>query len=298
MDGAILVVAGTDGTMPQTKEHLLLANLVGVKNIVVFINKVDMIEDQEMVELVELEMREALAEFGYDGDNTPIVTGSALCAMEDRNPEIGVEAIKKLLDSVDEWIPDPMRELDKPFLMPIEGIFSIPGRGTVVTGRVERGEMKKGDAAEFVGLKSNVKTTITGLETFKQQLEVGQAGDQLGVLVRGVKREDVRRGMILCPPGSVVSHTQLKGQVYILKKEEGGRHTPFVNNYSPQLYTRTASVNTSMMLPEGVEMVMPGDDTELTLVLKHDIPLETGQRFTLRDGGKTIGHGVVTQILQ
>jgi elongation factor Tu len=217
---------------------------------------------------------------------------------KDRNPEIGVEAIKKLLDSVDEWLPDPTRELDKPFLMPVEGIFSIPGRGTVVTGRVERGEMKKGDMAEFVGLKSNIKTTITGLETFKQQLEVGQAGDQLGVLVRGVKREDVRRGMILCPPGSVVSHTQLKGQVYILKKDEGGRHTPFVNNYSPQLYTRTASVNTSMVLPEGVEMVMPGDDTELTLSLKHDIPLETGQRFTLRDGGKTIGHGVVTQILQ
>lgn len=269
-----------------------------MKKLVVYINKVDTIDDSDMVELVELDTRDVLTEYGFDGDNTPIITGSALCAMEDRNQELGVNSINTLLDAVDEWIPEPMRELDKPFLLPVETVYGIPGCGTVVTGRVERGEMKKGDAAEFVGLKSGLQTKIIGLEMFKQKLEVGRAGDQLGALVRGVKREDVKRGMVLCPPGSVLSHTQLKAQVYLMKKDEGGRHTPVVNNYSPQLFTRTANVNTSVLLPEGVEMFMPGDNKELTLTLKHDIPLEMGQRFTLRDGGKTIGYGVVNQIIQ
>lgn len=298
MDGAILVVDGTDGPMPQTREHLLLANQVGVKSVVIFINKVDMTNDSEMIDLVELEMREVLSEFGFDGDNTPVLKGSALCALEDKNPEIGRDAVLKLLEEVDNWIPTPERDYEKPFLLPVEDVFSIAGRGTVVTGRVERGTIKKGVPAEIIGLGVNIKTTITGLEMFHKNLDDGQAGDQLGALIRGVKREDIRRGMVVCHPGAITSHSQIKAQLYVLKKEEGGRHTPFVTNYAPQLFSRTANVTAIVQLPKDKELVMPGDDVELTLTLKNDIPLEKEQRFTLREGHKTVGMGVVTDIVK
>ncbi|EDO39883.1 predicted protein [Nematostella vectensis] len=302
MDGAILVVAGTDGQMPQTREHLLLANQaskcsVGVKDIVVYVNKADMIDDPELLELVELELRELLSEYGYDGDNTPIIIGSALCALEGKNDDLGINSIKKLLEAVDSHIPTPARDLDKPFLLPIEDVFSISGRGTVVTGRIERGVIKKGDEVEFVGHGSKIKTTVTGIEMFHKILDRGEAGDNLGALVRGVKREDVKRGMVLCQPGTVKSHSKFEAQVYILKKEEGGRHKPFVTSYTPQMYVRTGDVAATITLPEGKEFVMPGEDASFTVQLLFDVPLEQGLRFTLREGSKTVGTGVVTKIL-
>lgn len=298
MDGAILVVAATDGQMPQTREHLLLANQVGVKHIVVFINKADMVDDPELLELVELELREVLSQYGFDGDETPIVSGSALNALEGKDTSLGHESIMKLLKHVDEWIPTPTRDLDKPFLMPIEDVFSISGRGTVVTGRVERGVIKKGDEVEFVGHGSKTKTTVTGIEMFHKLLDRGEAGDNLGALVRGVKRDEVRRGMALSAPGTSRSNTKFKAQVYILKKEEGGRHKPFITNYQPQMYVRTGDVAATITLPEGKEFVMPGDDASFTVTLMFDMPLEVGLRFTLREGSKTVGTGVVTEIIE
>ncbi|XP_064392823.1 elongation factor Tu, mitochondrial-like isoform X2 [Halichondria panicea] len=251
MDGAILVVAGTDGSMPQTREHLLLAKQIGIDKLVVFINKADVINDPEVLELVEMEMREVLEHFKYDSENTPIIIGSALCALEGKNPEMGAESIMTLLNAVDEWIPEPVRVFDKPFLMPVENTYSIPGRGTVVSGQIERGKIKKGDEVEFVGYRSKLKTIVTGLEMFRKSLDFGQAGDQLGALVRGIKRDEVRRGMVMCAPGTVTGHTKIQAQVYVLKKEEGGRHKPFVTGFQPQLFTRTADMTVTMALPEG-----------------------------------------------
>lgn len=298
MDGAILVVAATDGQMPQTREHLLLASQVGIKHLVVYLNKADAVDDEEVLELVELEMREVLSEYGFDGDNTPIISGSALYALEDKEPEMGRETIVKLLKAVDEHIPTPDRELDKPFLLPVEDVFSIPGRGTVVTGRVERGTVKTGDEVEFVGHGAKGKTTITGIEMFHKLLDRGEAGDNLGALLRGTKREEVKRGMVLCAPGTIQPHTQFEAQVYILKKEEGGRHKPFVSNYQPQMYIRTADVSATITLPEGKDFVMPGEDASFTIKLMFDIALETGLRFTLREGSRTVGTGVVTKIIK
>ncbi|XP_065055274.1 elongation factor Tu-like isoform X1 [Rhopilema esculentum] len=298
MDGGILVVAATDGQMPQTREHLLLANQVGVKNLVVFINKADAVDDKEMLDLVELEMREILSQYGYDGDNTPVIIGSALCALEDRENEIGYNAILKLLEAIDSHIPTPTRDLDKPFLLPVEDTFSISGRGTVVSGRVERGRINKGDEVEITGHGTTLKTTVTGLEMFHKQLDNGQAGDNLGALVRGIKREDVKRGMVMCAPGSIKSYTKFDAQVYILKKEEGGRHKPFVSNYTPQLYVRTADVAAAIKLPEGVSFVMPGDDAKFSMALMHPLPIEIGTRFTLREGSRTVGTGVVTNLIE
>ncbi|KAL9981507.1 hypothetical protein ACROYT_G010214 [Oculina patagonica] len=298
MDGAILVVAATDGQMPQTREHLLLANQVGVKHLVVYLNKADIVEDEEVLELVELEMREVLSEYGYDGDNTPIITGSALCALEDKNPEMGKDSILKLLEAVDEYIPTPARDLDKPFLLPIEDVFSIAGRGTVVTGRVERGTIKSGDEVEVVGHGSKAKTIVTGIEMFHKLLDRGEAGDNLGALVRGLKREDVKRGMVLCAPGTVKSHTKFEAQVYILKREEGGRHKPFVSNYQPQMYIRTGDVAATITLPEGKDFIMPGEDATFTIKLMFDIAIEQGLRFTLREGSRTVGTGVNLLFLQ
>lgn len=299
MDGAILVVAATDGQMPQTREHLLLANQVGVKDLVVFINKADQMGgDEELLELVDMEIRELLSEYGYDGDNTPIIAGSALYALEDKDPSMGIDKIKELIEAIDEHIPLPARDLDKPFLMPIEDNFSIPGRGTVVTGSIERGVIKKGDEVEIIGHgKNTIKTTTTGLEMFHKQLDRGEAGDNLGALVRGVKREDVKRGMVLCAPGTVKAYTNFKAQVYILKKEEGGRHKPFLSNYTPQMYVRTGDVAATITLPEGKEFVMPGEDAAFSCTLMHPMPLENGLRFTLREGSRTVGTGVVTEVL-
>jgi len=298
MDGAILVVAATDGQMPQTREHLLLANQIGVKDLVVFINKVDIVDDDELMELVEMEVREMLTEYGYDGDETPIISGSALCALEDRKPEIGVEKINELIQAIDKHIPLPVRDLDKPFLMPIEMAFSIPGRGTVISGSIERGIVKKGDELELIGQGKNAKTIATGLEMFYKSLDSGEAGDCIGILVRSVKRDDAKRGMVLCAPGSVKTYKKCKAQVYILTKEEGGRHKPFVSNYKAQMYIRTGDVAAYMTLTEGKEFVMPGEDSSFVLDLLHETPLEKGLRFTLREGGRTIGTGVVTEILE
>eukprot|EP00128_Syssomonas_multiformis_P011843 Colp12_sorted_trinity150504_noHs@7517 len=297
MDGAIMVVAGTDGQMPQTREHMLLARQVGVKSLVIFINKADAVDDPEILDLVEMEMRDLLNEFGYDGDNTPVVKGSALCALEDRNPEIGEQAIIKLMEAVDAHIPQPVRELDKPFLMPVEDVFSIKGLGTVVTGRVERGVINKGDEVEILGMGKNFRTTITGLEMFHKQLDRGEAGDNLGALVRGLKREDIQRGQIICAPGTCKVHTQFEAELYVLKEEEGGRHTPFVNNYRPQMFFRTADVTVACNLPENKEMVMPGDNTPMTLSMQRPMPIEQGMRFTLREGNRTIGTGVISKII-
>ncbi|XP_002159524.1 elongation factor Tu isoform X1 [Hydra vulgaris] len=299
MDGAILVVAATDGQMPQTREHLLLANQIGVKNLCVFINKADMVDDKEIMDLVEMEIRELLTEYGYDGDNTPVIGGSALCALEGKKPELGVQKIQELLAAVDSHIPLPKRDLDKPFLMPVEDSFSISGRGTVITGSIERGIVKKGDELELVG-HSNVpiKTVATGLEMFHKSLEQGQAGDNLGALVRGLKREDVKRGMVLCAPGTVKAYTKCKAQVYILKKEEGGRHKPFVSNYTPQMYVRTGDVAATITLDAGKEFVMPGEDASFSLTLMHPTPLEKGLRFTMREGSKTVGTGVITEVIE
>ncbi|KAK5644390.1 hypothetical protein RI129_005690 [Pyrocoelia pectoralis] len=295
MDGAILVVAATDGVMPQTREHLLLAKQIGVNHIVVFINKVDA-ADAEMVELVEMEIRELMSEMGFDGDNVPVISGSALYALDGKDPEVGSKAILKLLDEVDKYIPTPTRELDKPFLLPVEHVYSIPGRGTVVTGRLERGVVKKGAECEFVGYTKKLKSTISGIEMFHQILDEAQAGDQLGALVRGVKRDDLRRGMVMCKPGSVKSNDHIEAQVYILNKEEGGRSKPFTSFIQMQMFCRTWDCSCQVVIPEK-EMVMPGEDSKLILKMIRPMVLEQGQRFTLRDGNLTLGTGVVTTVL-
>ena len=296
MDGAILVVSAADGPMPQTKEHILLAKQVGVPTMVVFLNKVDQVDDPELLELVELEIREELSKRDFDGDNIPIVSGSALAALEDKNPEIGQEAILKLMDAVDEWIPQPERPLDKPFLMPIEDVFSISGRGTVVTGRVETGIVKVGEEVEIVGIKDTQKTVVTGVEMFRKLLDQGQAGDNIGALIRGIGREDVERGQVLCKPGSIKPHTDFSAEVYVLSKDEGGRHTPFFANYRPQFYFRTTDVTGEVVLPEGTEMVMPGDNVTLGVKLIAPIAMDQGLRFAIREGGRTVGAGVVGTI--
>ena len=296
MDGAILVVSAADGPMPQTKEHILLAKQVGVPTMVVFLNKVDQVDDPELLELVELEIREELSKRDFDGDNIPIISGSALAALEDKTPEIGHEAILKLMAAVDEWIPQPERPLDKPFLMPIEDVFSISGRGTVVTGRVETGIVKVGEEVEIVGIRDTQKTVVTGVEMFRKLLDQGQAGDNIGALIRGVGREDVERGQVLCKPGSIKPHTDFSAEVYVLSKDEGGRHTPFFANYRPQFYFRTTDVTGEVVLPEGTEMVMPGDNVTLGVKLIAPIAMDPGLRFAIREGGRTVGAGVVGSI--
>jgi elongation factor Tu len=296
MDGAILVVSAADGPMPQTKEHILLAKQVGVPTMVVYLNKVDQVDDPELLELVELEIREELSKRDFDGDNIPIVSGSALAALEEKNPEIGKDSILKLMDAVDDWIPTPERPLDKPFLMPIEDVFSISGRGTVVTGRVETGIVKVGDEVEIVGIRDTQKTVVTGVEMFRKLLDQGQAGDNIGALLRGVGREDVERGQVLAKPGSITPHTDFSAEVYVLSKDEGGRHTPFFANYRPQFYFRTTDVTGEVVLPEGTEMVMPGDNVNLTVKLIAPIAMDPGLRFAIREGGRTVGAGVVANI--
>jgi len=296
MDGAILVVSAADGPMPQTKEHILLAKQVGVPTMVVFLNKVDQVDDPELLELVELEIREELSKRDFDGDNIPIIAGSALAALEGRDDNIGKEAILKLMAAVDEWIPQPERPLDKPFLMPIEDVFSISGRGTVVTGRVETGVVKVGEEVEIVGIKDTKKTTVTGVEMFRKLLDQGEAGDNIGALIRGVGREEVERGQVLAKPGSITPHTEFTSEVYVLSKDEGGRHTPFFANYRPQFYFRTTDVTGEVVLPEGTEMVMPGDNVQLTVKLIAPIAMDQGLRFAIREGGRTVGAGVVASI--
>jgi elongation factor Tu len=298
MDGAILVVSSTDGPMPQTREHILLARQVGVPALVVFMNKVDQVDDPEILELVELEIRELLSKYEFPGDDIPIIKGSALMALEDKNPEIGRDAVLELMKAVDEYIPQPERPLDKPFLMPIEDVFSISGRGTVVTGRVETGIIKVGEEVEIVGIKDTVKTVCTGVEMFRKLLDQGQAGDNIGALLRGTKREDVERGQVLCKPGSIKPHTEFKAEVYVLSKDEGGRHTPFFANYRPQFYFRTTDVTGTVELPEGTEMVMPGDNVTLGVKLIAPIAMDQGLRFAIREGGRTVGAGVVASIIK
>jgi len=297
MDGAILVVSGDDGQMPQTREHLLLANQVGIKHVCVFINKADVVDDEELLDLVEMEIRELLDEFGFEGDDTPFVRGSALCALEDREPEIGEKAVLELLENCDTWIPEPIRDLDKEFLMPVENAYSIAGRGTVVTGRVERGILNKNDEVEMVGYGQVLKTTVTGIEMFHKDLDQGQAGDNMGALVRGLKREEVLKGMVMCKPGTVTQHQKFKAQMYVLKKEEGGRHTPFVDGYRPQLFTRTGDITATFQLPDG-KMVMPGEDSTFDIELISPLAMEEGQRFTVREGNKTVGTGVILDIVE
>jgi elongation factor Tu len=297
MDGAILVCSANDGPMPQTREHILLARQVGVPYIVVFLNKVDMVDDPELLELVEMEVRELLSAYDFPGDDIPVIHGSALCALEDKQPEIGREAILKLVDALDSYIPQPERALDRPFLMPVEDVFSIAGRGTVVTGRVERGVIKVGETVEIIGIRETQKTTCTGVEMFRKLLDQGQAGDNVGVLLRGTKREDVERGQVLAKPGSITPHAHFKSEIYVLSKEEGGRHTPFFSNYRPQFYFRTTDVTGAVELPEGVEMVMPGDNVSVTVKLITPIAMEDGLRFAIREGGRTVGAGVVAEIL-
>jgi elongation factor Tu len=296
MDGAILVVSAADGPMPQTKEHILLAKQVGVPTMVVFLNKVDQVDDPELLELVELEIREELSKRDFDGDNIPIISGSALAALEDSNEETGRQAILKLMAAVDEWIPQPERPLDKPFLMPIEDVFSISGRGTVVTGRVETGIVKVGEEVEIVGIKDTKKTVVTGVEMFRKLLDQGQAGDNIGALIRGVARDEVERGQVLAKPGSITPHTDFSAEVYVLSKDEGGRHTPFFANYRPQFYFRTTDVTGEVILPEGTEMVMPGDNVTLGVKLIAPIAMDQGLRFAIREGGRTVGAGVVGTI--
>jgi len=300
MDGAILVVSSPDGPMPQTREHILLGRQVGIPSIVVYLNKVDMIakEDAELLDLVELELRELLSKYQYPGDTTPIVRGSALKALEGDQSEIGEPSIFALLAACDSFIPEPKREIDKPFLMPVEDVFTISGRGTVVTGRVERGIVKVGEEIEIVGFRDTVKTTVTGVEMFRKLLDEGRAGDNIGALLRGTKREDIERGQVLAKPGSVMPHKKFRGEIYILKKEEGGRHTPFFKGYRPQFYFRTTDVTGLVTLPEGAEMVMPGDNVNLEVELINPIACEEGLRFAIREGGKTVGAGVVTKILE
>ena len=296
MDGAILVIAATDGPMAQTREHILLARQVGVPKMVVFMNKCDMVDDEELLDLVEMEIRELLTEYGYDGDNTPIIRGSALKALE--GDPAWTPKIDELMDAVDEWIPTPERDNDKPFLMSIEDVFTITGRGTVVTGRVERGQLKLNDEVEIVGLKDTKKTVVTGIEMVRKQLDYAEAGDNAGVLLRGIAREDVERGQVLAKPGSVHPHKKFKAQVYVLSKEEGGRHTPFFTNYRPQFYFRTTDVTGVITLPDGVEMVMPGDNVTITVELIAPIAVENGTKFSIREGGRTVGAGTVSEIIE
>jgi elongation factor Tu len=298
MDGAILVVSAADGPMPQTREHILLARQVGVPALVVFMNKVDQVDDPELIELVEMEIRELLSSYGFPGDDIPIIKGSALCALEGREDPIGKDAINELMTAVDTYIPQPERAIDKPFLMPIEDVFSISGRGTVVTGRVESGVVKVGEEVEIIGLKPTVKTVVTGVEMFRKLLDQGQAGDNVGALLRGTKREEVERGQVLAKPGSITPHTNFNCQAYILKKEEGGRHTPFFANYRPQFYFRTTDVTGTVKLPAGVEMVMPGDDVTMEVELIAPIAMTEGLRFAIREGGRTVGAGVVASIVK
>ena len=296
MDGAILVVSAADGPMPQTREHILLARQVGVPSLVVFMNKVDMVDDPELLELVELEVRELLSSYNFPGDDIPVIKGSALMALEDKRPELGHDAILELMKAVDTYIPQPERAIDGAFLMPVEDVFSISGRGTVVTGRVERGIIKVGEEIEIVGLKTTLKTTVTGVEMFRKLLDQGQAGDNIGALLRGTKREEVERGQVLAKPGSITPHTKFKAEAYILTKEEGGRHTPFFTNYRPQFYFRTTDVTGMVSLPEGVEMVMPGDNVAMDVELIAPIAMDEGLRFAIREGGRTVGAGVVSSI--
>ncbi len=296
MDGAILVVSATDGPMPQTREHILLAKQVGVPAMVVFMNKVDLVDDAEILELVELEIRELLTKYDFPGDDVPITQGSAVCALDNKRPEIGHDAVVALMKTVDEYIPQPERPLDRPFLMPIEDVFSISGRGTVVTGRVESGIVKVGEEVEIVGIKDTRKSVCTGVEMFRKLLDQGQAGDNIGALLRGVGRDDVERGQVLCKPGSIKPHSEFKATVYVLSKDEGGRHTPFFANYRPQFYFRTTDVTGTVELPEGTEMVMPGDNVELAVKLIAPIAMDPGLRFAIREGGRTVGSGVVATI--
>ncbi len=298
MDGAILVCSAADGPMPQTREHILLARQVGVPYIIVFLNKCDMVNDEELLELVEMEVRELLSKYDFPGDDVPIIKGSALKALEGDQSDIGEPAIMRLADALDTYIPTPERAIDRPFLLPIEDVFSISGRGTVVTGRVERGVVKVGEEVEIVGIKATVKTICTGVEMFRKLLDQGQAGDNVGVLLRGTKREDIERGQVLCKPGSITPHTHFTGEIYVLSKEEGGRHTPFFNNYRPQFYFRTTDVTGSISLPEGTEMVMPGDNVSITVKLIAPIAMEEGLRFAIREGGRTVGAGVVAKIIE
>ncbi len=296
MDGAILVVNAADGPMPQTREHILLARQVGVPSLVVYMNKVDQVDDEEILELVEMEVRELLSSYGFDGDDIPIVKGSALAALEGRDDNIGKESILALMAAVDAYIPQPERPIDKPFLMPVEDVFSISGRGTVVTGRVETGIVKVGEEVEIVGIKDTKKTTVTGVEMFRKLLDEGRAGDNIGALVRGVGREEVERGQVLCKPGSVTPHTEFSAEIYVLSKDEGGRHTPFFANYRPQFYFRTTDVTGEVILPEGTEMVMPGDNVTIAVKLIAPIAMDPGLRFAIREGGRTVGSGVVSSI--
>jgi elongation factor Tu len=296
MDGAVLVVSAADGPMPQTREHILLARQVGVPYIVVFLNKADMVDDKELLDLVELEVRDLLSKYKFPGDEIPIIIGSALKALEGDTSELGEPAIMKLLDAIDSYIPEPVRDIDKPFLMPVEDVFTISGRGTVVTGRVERGIVKVGDEVEIVGFKETQKTVITGVEMFRKLLDEGRAGDNIGALLRGTKREEVERGQVLAKPGSITPHTQFKAEAYVLTKEEGGRHTPFFNGYRPQFYFRTTDVTGVCKLPEGTEMVMPGDNVSVEVELITPIAMDEGLKFAIREGGRTVGAGVVTKI--
>ena len=298
MDGAILVVNAADGPMPQTREHILLGRQVGIPSMVVYLNKVDQVDDEELLELVEMEVRELLNEYGYPGDDIPIIPGSALAALEGRDPEIGEQSITKLMEAVDSYIPQPARDIDKPFLLPIEDVFSISGRGTVVTGRIERGVINVGDEIEIIGIKDTQKSTCTGVEMFRKLLDRGEAGDNVGVLLRGIDRDAVERGQILCKPGSVKPHTKFEAEVYILTKEEGGRHTPFFKNYRPQFYFRTTDITGTVELPAGVEMVMPGDNLKFEVELINPIAMEEGLRFAIREGGRTVGSGVVSKIIE
>ena len=298
MDGAILVVSAADGPMPQTREHILLARQVGVPYIVVYMNKADMVDDEELLELVEMEVRDLLSSYDFPGDDIPIVIGSALKALEGDASEIGVPSVVKLLEAMDDYIPEPERAIDGDYLMPVEDVFSISGRGTVVTGRVERGVVKVGDEVEIVGMRETTKTTCTGVEMFRKLLDEGRAGDNIGVLLRGTKRDEVERGQVLCKPGSITPHTKFEAEVYVLSKEEGGRHTPFFNGYRPQFYFRTTDVTGSVDLPDGVEMVMPGDNVSMKVSLIAPIAMEDGLRFAIREGGRTVGAGVVSKILE
>jgi elongation factor Tu len=298
MDGAILVCSAADGPMPQTREHILLSRQVGVPYIVVYLNKADMVDDEELLELVEMEVRELLDAYEFPGDDTPIITGSALKALEGDSSDIGTQSIVKLVEAMDAYIPEPERAVDQPFLMPVEDVFSISGRGTVVTGRVERGIIKVGEEIEIVGIRDTQTTVVTGVEMFRKLLDEGQAGDNVGLLLRGTKREDVERGQVCCKPGSVNPHTKFECEVYVLSKDEGGRHTPFFNNYRPQFYFRTTDVTGACDLPEGVEMVMPGDNVKMTVSLINPIAMEEGLRFAIREGGRTVGAGVVSKIIE
>ena len=298
MDGAILVVSAADGPMPQTREHILLARQVGVPYIVVYLNKTDMVDDAELIELVEMEVRELLSKYEFPGDDTPIVQGSALKALEGDESEIGIPSILKLVEALDSYIPEPKRDIEKAFLMPIEDVFSISGRGTVVTGRVERGKVKVGEEVEIVGIRETAKTTCTGVEMFRKLLDEGVAGDNVGVLLRGTKREEVERGQVLAAPGTITPHTHFEAEIYVLSKDEGGRHTPFFNGYRPQFYFRTTDVTGSAELPEGVEMVMPGDNIKITVKLIAPIAMEEGLRFAVREGGRTVGAGVVSKVIE